>query len=76
MSNNEAFDRWFIPSLIAIVALAIIGTTTYVNLRQIETEKEEVEIIQSQKSERGHWIWGHFDDVVQEGAKAIKEKNE
>lgn len=57
-------DTKFYAVLLAIVLItAIVGgglAITTLSSQQVQLEK--IKAAQAEKSERGHWLWGHFSD--------------
>lgn len=48
----------------ALVAL-MITAMTITQMQKNVIEMEETKVTQEEKSNRGHWLWGHWDDVAE-----------
>ena len=61
MKSEEITTRqliaWFFTGF---VVLGVAGMITFAALSAQRAEVEKVEVIQGEKSERGHWLWGKF----------------
>ena len=49
---------------IFLLGLAFIGSMTYTSISWQKAKVEETKNIQEEKSNRGHWIWGHWHDIA------------
>lgn len=52
--------------LIAIVLGMVIAATTVTQMQKNKLDFERDKIIAEEQSERGHWLWGHWDDVAED----------
>lgn len=49
---------------IIILGLAFIGAVTYTSVNWQKAKVEATKIIQQEKSNRGHWLWGRWQDAA------------
>ena len=50
--------------LVALLGFAVIGCITYTTISWHKANVEATKVIQEEKSNRGHWIWGHWHDIA------------
>lgn len=48
---------------IILLGFAFIGSMTYTSINWQKAKVEETKKIQEEKSNRGHWLWGRWQDV-------------
>lgn len=49
---------------IVLLGFALIGSMTYTSINWQKAKVEEAKVIQEEKSNRGHWLWGRWQDVA------------
>ena len=47
---------------ICVTVILVAGIFGYVSINGQKAEVDKAEAVQDGKSDRGHWIWGHFSD--------------
>lgn len=65
MKYRETEIRNWHVLLGALILIFAISAITIVTMRQQEIDLLRTKVTQEEKSERGHWLWGHWDDVAE-----------
>lgn len=63
-NNGIKFHSWQVL-LFAIIVIFAIGSMTVVAINGQKVEVEKINAEQKERTERGHWLWGHWHDIAE-----------
>ena len=73
ISDKEFYLGGFMTVVIGLVIVVTGVVTAVVSMHKADIHHEETMVIQQNKSERGHWIWGTKVGDAKEIVQAIED---